>query len=56
MLNGDTAKYRVNDMVRSADLHRASRQLAKRRSARRATSVRVVVASALAMLTIPVRH
>lgn len=56
MLNGDAAKYRVNDMVRIAEGHRASRSIAARRSAQRATSIRRVAASTATLLTIPFRH
>ncbi len=56
MLNGDAAKYRVSDMVRSADARRASRSIAARRSAQRAESIRRVAASTMTLLTIPFRH
>lgn len=56
MLNGDAAKYRVNDMVRIAEGHRASRSSAARRSAQRVTAIRRVVAPTLTLLTIPFRH
>jgi hypothetical protein len=56
MLNGDAAKYRVHDMVRSAEGHRASRSLADRRSAQRAASIHRIATSAMALLTIPFRH
>ena len=56
MLNGDAAKYRVNDMVRSAEAHRVSRSIAARRTAQRAASIRRVAASTAALLTIPFRH
>ena len=45
MLNGDAATYRVHDMVRSAEGHRAGRSIAERRAARRATSLRRIAGS-----------
>ena len=56
MLNGDAAKYRVNDMVRSAEGHRASRSSAARRSAERASSIRRIATSTVALVTMPFRH
>ena len=56
MLNGDAATYRVNDMVRSAESYRASRSIAARRSARRATAIRRVATSTVALLSLPFRH
>ncbi len=56
MLNGDAATYRVHDMVRSAEGHRAGRSIAERRAARRATSLRRIAGSAVALLSIPFRH
>ena len=56
MLNGDVARYRVHDMVRSAEGHRVGRSLAERRAARRATSLRRIASSTVALLSIPFRH
>jgi hypothetical protein len=56
MLNGDAASYRVHDMVRSAEGHRAGRTIAGARSDRRASTVRRVAAATLAMLSVPFRH
>jgi hypothetical protein len=56
MLNGDAAKYRVHDMVRSAEGHRASRPIASRRSDRRASTIRRVAAATAALLSVPLRH
>ena len=56
MLNGDAAKYRVHDMVRSAEGHRAGRPVAAVRSDRRATTIRRVTAATVAILSVPFRH
>lgn len=56
MLNGDAASYRVHDMVRSAEGHRAGRTIAAARSDRRASAIRRVAAATVAMLSIPFRH
>ncbi len=56
MLNGDAAKYRVHDMVRSAEGHRASRPIAAVRSDRRASTIRRVTAATVALLSVPFRH
>ena len=56
MLNGDAAKYRVHDMVRSAEGHRASRPIAEVRSDRRASTIRRVAAATVTLLTVPFRH
>jgi hypothetical protein len=56
MLNGDAASYRVHDMVRSAEGHRAGRTIAAARSDRRASTVRRIAAATVAMLSIPFRH
>ena len=56
MLNGDAAKYRVHDMVRSAEGHRAGRPIAARRSDRRASTIRRVAAATAALLSLPFRH
>jgi hypothetical protein len=56
MLNGDAAKYRVHDMVRSAEGHRASRPVAAVRSDRRASTIRRVAVATVALLSVPFRH
>jgi hypothetical protein len=56
MLNGDVAKYRVHDMVRSAEAHRAGRPIAAVRSDRRASTIRRVAAATAALLSLPFRH
>lgn len=56
MLNGDAAKYRVHDMVRSAEGHRAGRPIAAVRSDRRASTIRRVAAATAALLSLPFRH
>ncbi|HLB39333.1 MAG TPA: hypothetical protein VJM84_02680 [Actinomycetota bacterium] len=56
MLNADAARYRVNDMVRSSEAHRASRGIAARRSAHRKTVARRVISTAAGLLPIPVKH
>jgi len=56
MLNGDAARYRVHDMVRSAEGHRSSRSIAAGRSARRATTIRRVATATAALLSMPFRH
>ena len=56
MLNGDAAKYRVHDMVRSAEGHRAGRRIAAVRSDRRASTIRRVAVATAALLSLPFRH
>ena len=56
MLNGDVARYRVHDMVRSAEGHRAGRPVAAARSDRRASTIRRVAAATVALLSVPFRH
>jgi len=56
MLNGDAATYRVNDMLRNAENHRASRSIAARRSAERASSIRRIATATVALLAMPFRH
>jgi len=56
MLNGDAAKYRVHDMIRSAEGHRAGRPIAAVRSDRRAATIRRVGAAMAAVLSLPFRH
>jgi len=56
MLNGDAARYRVHDMVRSAEGHRASRPIAAGRSDRRASTIRRMTAATVALLAVPFRH
>ena len=56
MLNGDAARYRVNDMVRSGESHRASRSIAKRRASQRRALTRRIITTAAALLPIPLRH
>lgn len=56
MLNGDAARYRVHDMVRSAEGHRVGRPIAAGRSDRRATTIRRVAAATVALLSVPFRH
>ena len=56
MLNGDAAKYRVHDIVRSAEGHRASRPIASRRIDQRASTIRRVAAATAALLSVPLRH
>jgi hypothetical protein len=56
MLNGDAARYRVNDMVRSAEGHRASRPIAAGRRDRRTSAIRRVGAATATLLSIPFRH
>jgi hypothetical protein len=56
MLNGDAAKYRVQDMIRSAEGHRAGRSIAAVRSDRRVSTIRRVAAATAALLSLPFRH
>ena len=56
MLNGDIARYRVHDMVRNAEGHRAGRPIAAARSDRRASTIRRVAAATVALLSLPFRH
>jgi hypothetical protein len=56
MLNGDVARYRVHDMVRSAEGHRAGRSIAAVRRDRRASGIRRVAAATAAVLSLPFRH
>jgi hypothetical protein len=56
MLNADAARYRTQDLVRASETHRASRAVAKRRGERRNTRVRGVLASAAALITLPIHR
>lgn len=56
MLNGDVARYRNEDLVRAAEAHRMTRSITARRRAARASGLRLVIATAAALLPIPVKQ
>jgi hypothetical protein len=56
MLHGDVARYRTEDLMRTAETRRASRAAHERHRAVRRSMVRRVVTTATALLPIPVRH
>jgi hypothetical protein len=56
MLNGDVARYRTDDLLRAGAAHRASRMAVDRERAARATRLRRMLTTAIAMLPIPVKH
>lgn len=56
MLNGDAARYRTQDMVRASEAHRASREIAMRRSAHRRAQVRGVLSTVATLVTLPLHR
>jgi hypothetical protein len=53
MLNGDVAKYRIDDLVRAGEASRASRSVTARRQAARGARRQRIVATVAALLPIP---
>ena len=56
MLNGDVARYRVNDMVCTAEAERRSATVAGERAVARAGRARRIVAITIALLPVPLKH
>ena len=56
MLNGDIARYRTQDMLRSSEAHRASRSLAKKHAERRNRRVRGTASGIAALITLPIHR
>jgi hypothetical protein len=56
MLHGDVARYRTEDLLRTAEARRVGAPLAARRRAIRARTLRKVTATVTALLPIPLRH
>jgi hypothetical protein len=56
MLNGDVAKYRTQDMLRSSEAHRASRSLAKKHAERRNRRIRTTASGIAALVTFPIHR
>ena len=56
MLNGDVARYRTEELLRTAEARRAGRAAVEHRRAGRRAAVRRLVAATAAMLPVPIRH
>ena len=56
MLNGDVAKYRTQDMLRSSEAHRATRSLAKKQAERRNRRIRSTASGIAALVTFPIHR
>ena len=56
MLNGDVARYRTEDLLRTAEAGRATRSVVARRRDARTATLRRMVATVGALLPIPLRH
>jgi hypothetical protein len=56
MLNGDVAKYRTHDMLRSSEAHRAGRELAKKYADRRNRRIRSAASGLAALITLPIHR
>ena len=56
MLNGDVAKYRTQDMLRSSEAHRASRSLAKKHAERRNRRIRTTASGIAALVDLPIHR
>ena len=56
MLNGDVAKYRTQDMLRSSEAHRATRSLAKKQAERRNRRIRSTASGIAALVTLPIHR
>jgi hypothetical protein len=56
MLNADVAKFRTEDLLRTAEARRATQAIVQRRRAARAVLARRMITTAVALLPIPVRH
>jgi hypothetical protein len=56
MLNGDVARYRVEDMLHHGELQRAARPLAEQRTTARKALARRLVATTAALFPLPIKH
>jgi hypothetical protein len=56
MLNGEVAKYQIDDRIRAGERYRVGRASASRRSERRKTVARRLIATTAALLPIPIKH
>jgi hypothetical protein len=56
MLNGEVARYRTDDLLRTAEARRIGRSVVQRRRAARATRVRRLVTIAVTLLPVSPRR
>jgi len=56
MINGEFAKYRIDDRIREGVSARGARQLGARRAAERRVRTRRLVGVATALLSLPFKH
>jgi hypothetical protein len=56
MLNGDIARYRTDDLLRTSDARRVRRPTERRHAARRRTHLRTAATSVAALVTLPFRR
>ena len=56
MLNGDVARYRVEDMLHHGERQRAARPLAVRRTTARKALARRLVVTTAALFPLPIKH
>jgi len=56
MINGELAKYRIEDRVREGASARGARQLGARRAAERRVRARRLVGVTAALLSLPFKH
>ncbi len=56
MLNGEIGRYRAEDLVRAGEADRLRRSVTAKRRAARNARIHRVVATAAALLPVPVRH
>jgi hypothetical protein len=56
MINGELAKYRIEDRVREGVSARGTRQLGARRAAERRVRARRLVGVTAALLSLPFKH
>jgi hypothetical protein len=56
MINGELAKYRIEDRIREGVSARGARQLGARRAAERRVRTRRLAGVAAALLSLPFKH
>jgi len=56
MLNGDIARYRIEDRIREGSSARTGRRLSKRRAAERRSRVTRLAGMTAALLPLPFKH
>jgi hypothetical protein len=56
MLNGDIARYRTQDMLRSSEAHRGTRELARKHADRRNRRIRSAASGIAALVTLPIHR